>query len=492
MREIRLVHNRPQHNVQILQSARDPYLGATSKSTYRLTSSSDTFRWTPSLTDEMMQFLRFLKDNCKSLVVRLHGFSQDDENMMMWFQQACQWDLIAGIVANNLRSQTLFIYYAITSQCVSPWRFLKIHLYPADFNSPDAHSILAGALQQSNCLNQLELQLLSAGFSGGLDAMTRTLSQGIGKNRSIRNLILSGWDEKAWSYFFGDLADRGESFDQLILEKAGYASYSERNPMEWCCTLNMAKHIGFVSCKNSATTIQCLQHLDSFVLSHLQLTNAGWTSQQVDDFLVQFTQSCSNLSTLDLRSNKIDDLAFPRFFALVDSDTALPSVDSGTAAPSTPHLRPLWSLTSFLLDGNPVLSENRIKRNKLGPNLYCLFRRIPSLNTILQAEETSNKTKIREREKLERLTQFVRVLVVESHHLGFRLSPVSWPLLLSTANRILQSEPSLQAQAIYEFLLHASAVLSNEAAVEPTATTSDKSAGNEALWLSFQKLLPWY
>ncbi|KAL3935880.1 MAG: hypothetical protein SGBAC_008689 [Bacillariaceae sp.] len=485
MREIRLVHDKPEQNARFLQNAVDPHIGETSKSTYRLTSSADSFTWTSTLTEDMMQFLRFLKNNRKSLVVRLHGFSQDDENMIRWFQQACQWDLIVGLVSNNLESQALFICHAISNQNASVSMFLKIHLYPADFDFVDTHISLAQALQRSNCLNRLEMQVLKVGLQEAAENMTRTLSRGVGSNRSIRNLILSGWGDSAWNHFFADLADRDVCFDQLILENAGFATLrDEGNSREWCRTLNRAKHVGFLACKNSVATSHCLYHLDSAELIHLQLTNAGWTSRQMDELLVQLSQSCPNLSTLDVYRNCMDDLTFPRFSALMSTNAASRSTSS--------HRRPLGSLTGFLLDANPILSDEKLKRVKLGPSLYSLFQEIPSLLTILDTE-AQRRTKRKDRVSLDKIIRCVRGLAIDLPRLGIQLPSGAWPLLLSTANRTLQEEPSLQAQAIYDFLVNASAVLTNQAAADPinAAITTNKSAGKEPVWVAFQKLLSW-
>mmetsp|Transcript_18241 Transcript_18241/g.45204 ORF Transcript_18241/g.45204 Transcript_18241/m.45204 type:complete len:489 (-) Transcript_18241:746-2212(-) len=485
MREIRLVQRKPQHNVRILQNAQDPKVGATNKSIYRLTSSDDSFTWNHTLTGHMMQFLRFLKDNRKSLVVRLHGFSQDDENMKRWFHQACQLDLIVGMVSNSLQSQAFFICHAISNQNASVSMFLKIHLYPADFDSVDAHNSLAQALQRSNCLNRLEIKVLTVGGLGqAFENMSQTLSQGVRINQSIRNIVLSGWHETPRNHFFANLVDRDVSFDQLILENAGFAAVGDGvYSLEWCRTWNRAKHIGFISCKSSILIFHCLYNLDSAVLSHIQLTNGGWTTRQMDEFLVQISQSCPNLSTLDVYRNRMEDLTFPRISALLNSNAV---------SPSASHRRPFGSLTRFLLDANPILEDKKHIRKKLRPSLYKLFRKIPSLVTILDTE-VERKTNKKDRAKLDKIERCIRGLAIESPRLGMQLPPSAWPLLLSTANRTLQGEPSLQAQVIYEVFVNASAVLSNQATADPNdaATTSNESTGKEALWMSLQKILSW-
>ncbi|CAJ1948995.1 unnamed protein product [Cylindrotheca closterium] len=488
MREIRLVHSKPQHNVQILQNAQDPRVGETIKSIYRLTSSDDSFTWNPTLTEHMIQFLRFLKDNRKTLVVRLSGFSQDDENMEKWFHQACQWDLIVGLVSNSLESHSFFIYHAMCNQNAAISMFLKIYLYPCDFDSVDAHNSLARALKRTNCLNRLEIKVWNVGLQPDFQNLARTLSEGIGSNRSIQYLLITGWDHTACNYLFSNLVDREVSFDQLILESVGYAPVHVHNggiSKEWCSTFNKANHIGFLSCKDSITTCQCLYNIDSTVFCHLQLTNAGWFSQQIDNLLVRFSESCPNLLTLDVYRNKMEDLTFPRFSALLKSNAATP--------PSISHRRPLGSLTRFLLDGNPILSAETHIRKKLRPSVFSLFQKIPSLITILDTEAkpgTSNK----DRAKLDNLSRCMRSLAIESPCLGMQLPPAAWPILLCKANRMLQGEPSLQAQVLYDVLVNASAVLSsNQGTLDPNdaASISNKSPDREPLWLSLQKLLSW-
>ena len=172
-------------------------------------------------------------------------------------------------------------------------------------------------------------------------------------------------------------------------------------------------------------------------------------------------------------------MKFPRFSAMVDADTT---------PVSTPYLRPLGSLKGFLLDANPILSG---PNSKLRAGLYNLFRRIPSIDAILDPELEKKRNK-QERDKVKKVARCTRALAIESPHLGIHLPPAAWPALLSTANRTLQTDPSLQAQAIYDFLVNASATLSSQQAMEPIdVNKSGISAGNVPFWSSIQRLLPW-
>jgi hypothetical protein len=474
MRELRLFDDRPDHNVRAIQNCQE-YAGD-NDTMFKLTTSSESFTWSPSLTACMMHFLHFLRNSNKKLVVRLHGFKADDTNLQEWFCQACDWELIGGLVTNSVSSHVKMISHALEQhqhqqqQCI-PSMSMKLYIYPVDFTALLAFQSLENSLRDTSCLNSLELQILNLGND---DAIARSLAQGIQDNTSIKHLILSAWGTTSLALFLRSLSlKRMEQYPLRSLEINRW-NFEQSLIQEQQCSsaLRNLPQLVISSCRGVQPNLFALDSK----LTYLQLTRMDdLTTNEIDQWMTQLATTCPNLSTLDVRDNRIQSLEFKRYFAA-----------SGSGSTTTR----LKSLREFYLDGNPLLYS----RDKCLP-ADCLFRLLSThsqLTTFFHPEQQQrNITKQEARQKLKhiKLIKIVRSFAQPgSSDYATELPVGAWPLLLEHANRLLKGSSEYQAAAIYPFLLNASAVLGNQ-------TTSSNYRGiikiedDNPCWWSFKKIL---
>jgi hypothetical protein len=471
MRELRLFDDRPDYNVRAIQNCQE-YAGD-NNTMFKLTTSSESFTWSPTLTALMMHFLHFLRNNNKKLVVRLHGFSADDTNLQEWFYQACDWKLIGGLVTNSVSSHVTMISHALEQQqhqqqCI-PSMSLKLYIYPVDFTALLAFQSLQNSLRDTSCLNSLELQILNLGDD---DAIARSLAQGIQDNTSLEHLILSAWGTTSLALFLRSLSlKRMEHYPLRSLEINRWnfeQSLIHRQEQQCSSALRNIPQLAISSCRGVQPNLFALDSK----LTCLQLTRMDdLTTNEIDQWMTQLATTCPNLSILDVRDNRIQSLEFKRYFASGSSTTRLES------------------LREFYLDGNPLLylQDNCLPAD----GLFRLLSTHSQLTTFFHPEQqqrTVTKQQARQKLKHIKLIKTVRSFAQPgSSDYATQLPVGAWPLLLEHANRLLKGSSEYQAAAIYPFLLNASAVLGNE-----TTSSNYRSmikVKDADPWWSFKKVL---
>lgn len=465
MRELRLFDDRPEQNARTIQHCQA--FAPDNTTTFRLTTSSESFSWTPSLAACMLRFIHYLYQSNKTLAVRLHGFSADDADFQEWFLQACNWNLISGLVTNSVPAHVSLISKALEEQRQIKSVSLKLYIYPTDFPEVDAFRSLESSLRITTCLSSMELQTLNLGCD---QAIATSLANGMQQNSSIQSLTLSAWGSTTMELFLQALSVRLEDYPLRSLEIS-------RRTFQWPstrqqCSSSGIKNISQLTISSWQGVMPEILALDSN-LTYLQLTKNNLASHDIDQWLRHLAVSCPNLTTLDVRDNNIESLQFKGYHT----------------SPSR-----LTSLREFYLDGNPLWEKTSKKdMRSLTDGLFCLLNTNPRLTSFFHPEQNtvSSRTKQQARQQLKhiKLIKTICSLAQGSSDYATQLPVGAWPLLLEHANCLLKGSAEHQAGAIYPFLLNASAVLGNQrTTLSSYRAPALKKKRNRTPWWSLQNV----